>query len=205
LWETSTREALALLDGSEAGEVGEAARKALLAAASARLVHALSLTLDERTKASGEAIVETIYPTEYEPPELPRQPAEAEQAKTPAEVKSEVARLVEQLLTGVCPTAFETRNTGVTVEARLHPVAAEPDCWDLSLVVEEVLLLGMDRFGSPAVDAQMPRFSTSRGSHLLRMAERRWQLLGVQAPPRGRSEDPADRLRLAFARVERAR
>jgi hypothetical protein len=204
-WETGAREGLALLDGSGGTELGDKARRALLANPSARLVHVLALTLDEGTKASGESIVETIYPTEYEPPEFPRSAAE-QAAKTPAaETKGEVARLVEQLLDGVCPTAFETRNTGVTLEAEVRPVQAAPNCWDLSLAVEEVLLLDWSTFGSPAVEARMPRFASARGNHQLRLVEGRWQLLEVQAPPRGRAEDAADRLRLGFARLERAR
>lgn len=204
-WETGAREGLALLDGAGGTEVGDKARQALLANPSARLVHALALTLDEKTKASGESIVETIYPTEYEAPELSRPLAE-QAAKVPAaETKSEVARLVEQLLDSACPTAFETRNTGVTLEAELRPAPAEAGCWDLSLAVEEVLLLDWSEFGSPAVKARMPRFASARGNHQARLAEGRWQMLGMQAPPRGRAEDPADRVRLGFARLVRAR
>jgi hypothetical protein len=116
-----------------------------------------------------------------------------------------IERLVDALMANASPTAFETRNTGFTCEATLQPVTAEAGCWDLSLRIEEVVLLGMESHGAPGLGIKEPAFSSFRSSGLLRCAEGRWQLFAVQEPPRGLDKQPHSKNWLTLVRLDRAR
>jgi len=106
------------------------------------LMTAPSVTAKSGQKATIEIIREFIYPTEYEPPELPNS------------VGSDVigggtAGAVSTFpVTPATPTAFETRNTGVTLE--IEPTIAENDLVvDLRFVPEIVEFEGFINYGSP--------------------------------------------------------
>ena len=198
-WEIDARKAVTLLDSAPAKEVAEKIRPQLLADESAKLAHSQVLALDERTQSASEAIVEQIYPTEYEPPEVPpNTPA----AKPDPENRTEFARKLQDMLSAACPSAFDTRNTGLTLEAQIQPVRAEEGCWDTSLTIEEVLLVRKDQVGTPLLDMTMPVFSSFRIRTSIRLTESRWQLLGLSEPPRG---EPANRRWLSLVRIDRMR
>jgi general secretion pathway protein D len=143
------------------------------------LMTAPSVTARSGQKATIEIIREFIYPTEYEPPELPN---------SVGQTSGGFGGLGGVLggggggsfpVTPATPTAFETRNTGVTLE--IEPTIGENDfVIDLRFVPEIVEFEGFINYGSPiqspSTDAlgnpvtstitenriEMPVFSTRR-------------------------------------------
>jgi general secretion pathway protein D len=106
------------------------------------LMTAPSVTAKSGQKATIEIIREFIYPTEYEPPELPNSVGTG---FTTGEGGSSAGTFP---VTPATPTAFETRNTGVTLE--IEPTIAENDLVvDLRFVPEIVEFEGFINYGSP--------------------------------------------------------
>ena len=113
------------------------------------LMTAPSITAKSGQKATIEIVREFIYPTEYEPPELPQSVG----------TSSVGGGLLGGLggggggggsfpVTPATPTAFETRNTGVTLE--IEPTIGENDfVIDLRFVPEIVEFEGFINYGSP--------------------------------------------------------
>lgn len=106
------------------------------------LMSAPSVTARSGQKATIEVIREFIYPTEYEPPELPN---------SVGSTSSLIGDLGSQQsfpVTPATPTAFETRNTGVTLE--IEPTIGDNDfVIDLRFVPEIVEFEGFVNYGSP--------------------------------------------------------
>lgn len=104
--------ALTALMDSEAAKSDNALRKAVAAmikAGKAEILETQMCTARSGNKAITESIEEFIYPTEYEPAELPNElhtTTDGEKA-TPD---------IRDYATGPTPTAFETRNLGSTLE-----------------------------------------------------------------------------------------
>jgi general secretion pathway protein D len=99
------------------------------------LMTAPSITAKSGQKATIEIIREFIYPTEYEPPEVP-QGGGGENS------------VIAPVVTPATPTAFETRNTGVTLE--IEPTIGENDFMiDLQFAPEIVEFEGFINYGSP--------------------------------------------------------
>ena len=89
-------------------------------------------------KATIEVIREFIYPTEYEPPELPNEVDSFSGDGSPGTFP----------VTPATPTAFETRNTGVTLE--IEPTIGENNYTiDLRFAPELVEFEGFINYGSP--------------------------------------------------------
>jgi general secretion pathway protein D len=109
------------------------------------LMTAPSVTARSGEKATIEIVREFIYPTEYEPPELPNQVG---------------GNVGGGLLGGgggggqgfpvtpATPTAFETRNTGVTLEIAPN-IGADNFVIDLNFAPEIVEFEGFVNYGSP--------------------------------------------------------
>ncbi len=97
------------------------------------IMTAPSITARSGQKATIEIIREFIYPTEYEPPEIPNEVL----------VGGNVFPV-----TPATPTAFETRNTGVTLE--IEPTLGANDyVIDLRFAPEIVEFDGFINYGSP--------------------------------------------------------
>lgn len=128
-------------------------------------------------KATIEVIREFIYPTEYEPPELPNSVGTSGGGTSLGGLGGGGASSFP--VTPATPTAFETRNTGVTLE--IEPTIGENNYTiDLRFAPEIVEFEGFINYGSPiqspATDAlgnpiqvtitenriEMPVFSTRR-------------------------------------------
>ena len=91
-------------------------------------------------RASTEACREERYPTEFEPPQLPQ-----------------IFGGPPDWIDVICPTAFETRNVGVSLEVEPH--IFENGNWiRLNLVPRRVMLLGYD---NSVAGMRMPRFAKS--------------------------------------------
>lgn len=125
-------------------------------------------------RATIEIIREFIYPTEYEPPELPNSVGTSSGINGDGQSGGSIFPV-----TPATPTAFETRNTGVTLE--VEPILGEDGYTiDLAFKPEIVEFEGFINYGSPiqspATDAlgnsitltitenriEMPVFSTRR-------------------------------------------
>ena len=102
------------------------------------LLSAPSVMARSGQRAKIEVIREFIYPTEYDPPEIPNQVGGGIGGGS-----------VEVFpVTPATPTAFETRNTGVTLE--VDPVlGADEFTIDLNLAPEVVEFDGFINYGSP--------------------------------------------------------
>lgn len=203
IWELETKKIALQLDAIQGPADLESWRKELLADPTTNLVHAPVFGLDERTGMLGESIFERIYPTEYEPPELPPSGLEPKDAK-PGNTAWE--RWLESAGKHAVPTSFETRNTGQTIEAILQPVHAEPGSWDASVSVDLVDLPGMEHFGADELLIGMPAFTSVRANGIIRLKEGEWRIFTALASPR-KTLDVEKRTTswLTLVRVDRAR
>lgn len=103
------------------------------------LMTAPSITARSGQKATIEVIREFIYPTEYEPPELPSGGGGGGGNNNTT---------VIGIATPATPTAFETKNLGVTLE--IEPTIGENDfVIDLRFLPEIVEFEGFINYGSP--------------------------------------------------------
>ena len=104
------------------------------------IMTAPSIVARSGEKATIEIIREFIYPTEYEPPELP--------SSTGGGGNGTVVQSNIFPVTPATPTAFETRNTGVTLE--VEPTLGDDGYTiDLSFAPEIVDFEGFINYGSP--------------------------------------------------------
>jgi general secretion pathway protein D len=107
------------------------------------------------TKSGHKAIVRVVrefpYPTEFNPPEPP--PPQQGGSTTIGATTPIGAIITQGVVTPTTPTAFETRNLGVTLE--VEPVVG-PDGYtiDLNLSPEVVEFDGFVNYGSPILGAQ---------------------------------------------------
>jgi general secretion pathway protein D len=113
------------------------------------LMTAPSVTAKSGQKATIEIIREFIYPTEYEPPELPNSVGQSSGVLLPGVGGTTGGSTGGSFpVTPATPTAFETRNTGVTLE--IEPTIGENDfVIDLRFVPEIVEFEGFINYGSP--------------------------------------------------------
>ena len=108
------------------------------------LMTAPSITARSGQKATIEVIREFIYPTEYEPPELP-QGGNGGNGNNGIGGGGGAAAMIA---TPATPTAFETKNLGVTLE--IEPTIGENDfVIDLRFLPEIVEFEGFINYGSP--------------------------------------------------------
>ena len=113
------------------------------------LMTAPSVTARSGQKANIEIIREFIYPTEYEPPELPNSVgATSLDGGGGGGIGGGGGGLSTFPVTPATPTAFEMRPTGVTLE--IEPTIGENDYMiDLRFVPEIVEFEGFINYGSP--------------------------------------------------------
>jgi general secretion pathway protein D len=117
----------------------------------ADMMTAPSVTARSGQKATIEVIREFIYPTEYEPPEIPQTVGSTGGSSGGIGGGSTASIPV----TPATPTAFETRNTGVTLE--IEPTIGENDFMiDLRFVPEIVEFEGFINYGSPILAPAQP-------------------------------------------------
>lgn len=100
----------------------------------AKVLETMMVVARSGEKATGEGIREYIYPTEYEPPELPSEVdlPDKEGGMTPEDIKT-----MWLLRTPATPTSFETRNLGNTFEVAPN-IGADGRIIDLTFTPEIV-------------------------------------------------------------------
>lgn len=112
------------------------------------LMTAPSITARSGQKATIEVIREFIYPTEYEPPELPQSVGATGGGGIIGGGGGGFGGGTSFPVTPATPTAFETKNTGVTLE--IEPTIGENDfVIDLRFLPEIVEFEGFINYGSP--------------------------------------------------------
>ncbi len=108
------------------------------------LMTAPSVTARSGQKATIEVIREFIYPTEYEPPEVPQSISAASNSN----INGVTSTPPSIPVTPATPTAWETRNTGVTLE--IEPTIGENDfVIDIRFLPQIVEFEGFVNYGSP--------------------------------------------------------
>ena len=157
-----------------AGELRKELAK-LIEADKAELAQTAYIASKHQLRAKTESIDELIYPTEYDPPELP---ARIEK-NTPAE-KLEIAP--------ANPTAFDVRNVGTTIE--IEPViSADGKTVSLNLAPEIVTHVEDRGVGDPKTVPKPlavikhPLFHVMKSSSTLILAADDFTLAGVFTPP----------------------
>jgi hypothetical protein len=199
VWEVATKDWVVAMDGFAKPEDLVAWRRDRLADGTP-LVHAPVLVVEAKSRNLAESIIEKIYPTEYEPPEM--LPGAAAEEAIRKNAPQSLDDFITRFTTGATPTSFETRNTGVTLEAELQPVSVGEGNWDVSISFEIVVLAKMDTFAPEALGVTMPQFHSFRAGGLLRVNEGQWQILAAAAPP---AAADASRCWVVLVRVDRAR
>jgi hypothetical protein len=199
-WEAPALEVVRWLDGATNSESLARSRSEILDGKfPARLVFSPVTTLDQSTRSLAESIAERIYPTEYEPPELP---PSALKPEATANQEGTWNKWLESAGKFSCPTSFETRNTGLTLEAVAQPVAVAESSWDISVNFDSVELVGNISYGAKDLLIEMPMFSSFRTGGLIRLKEGQWRLLSVMEPPRGLDGKPSEKRWVTLVRID---
>jgi hypothetical protein len=157
-------------------------------------------TVEDGLKALTSSAEEFIYPTEYEPPELPVEtsPKEGEAPKIVSE------RILDAV--GPTPTAFETRNLGASLE--VQPKASEDGRHiALSVCPEIVYHTGntvwaewKGKHGNTPI--QMPQFYTLRVNTEIKLVNGRHTLLAALSPKNEKGFTDASRKIMVFVRAD---
>lgn len=172
-------------------------------------------------KAVGESFSELMYPTEWEPAELPntvgvsivppRPPAnpDGSQPSAPAVIPDvnalDQAPQVSDLSTLATPatgTTFRTRNSGRTVE--VEPTVLPSGEISLRLACEHVVLAGNSTFGQGASELTMPDFESQLLTTALIVSPGRPAMAGtVNRPPNSKVDaDAAGRIWFVFVTAD---
>ncbi len=168
--------------GKDGSKLREELQK-LVDAQKADLYETMMVVARSGQKATIESVREVISPTEYEPPQIPSE------IKVDKETMDSAEKLktLTSLMTSNTPTAFETRNTGSTLE--IEPTIGDDDqTIDLRTVPEMVFEttwrkwnVHKDLLGNGSA-IEMPYFYMLRTNTSLTLADGMPQLLSVLTP-----------------------
>ena len=138
-----------------------------------------------------ESILEFIYPTEFDPPEIPME--------ITGPIESGVT-----LMTNANPTAFEMRPAGMVFEVLLE-LDEETRTAEVQLAAEAVEFVKLLTYGKGHAEAEQPMFYSMKTTTVIEMADGETALLAVNMP-RAKGDGPVapDRGRrvLSFLRVD---
>jgi hypothetical protein len=112
-------------------------------------------------KTLNESLLETIYPTEYEPAEIPNSISIADSKDAEPGVPASAIGQLRDLVTPATPTSFETRNLGITaeIEATFHQDAGLAT---LRIAPDWVRLVGRSAYGEGVSKLEMPEIESQR-------------------------------------------
>jgi len=144
------------------------------------LLETTSVIARSGQRALVESISETIYPTEFDPPQSVSNRTNGDNNKATVEASAPGSKLP-------LAAAFETRNVGTTLE--VDPVLG-PDAVtiDLNLSPEIVFYTGHTNWGTyldgeAKVDVRMPQFYTLKLTTQVTLQSGDYIYLGVKTPP----------------------
>lgn len=157
----------------------------------ATILESSMVTARSGQRAKVESISEYIYPTEYDPPEVPDTLTQGKDSDIP--------------VAGVTPTAFETRNLGVTFE--VDPVLGRDQMTiDLNLAPEIVQLEGFTTWANEDVDedyqVSMPTFYTMKTTTQVTLIDGKYAFLSTLRPLEPAEKGRDDALVLLFVRAD---
>lgn len=162
----------------------------------ATVLETMIATAKSGQKSSSEGIGEFVYPTEYEPPALPCSPQD-----------SKNITLAERVLMAAVPTAFETRNTGATLE--IEPVIGEGNKFvDLRFMPELVWHTGntvWQEIKGPdgnILKIQMPDFYTLRINTQIVLLAGQNQFLAALSPKNSEGKTDTTRKVMVFVKCD---
>lgn len=160
----------------------------------AKLLETCMVICRSGRKASLETIREEIYPTEYTPPRLPCDLSTSSRASDPP---------VNPALR--TPTAFDTRNTGVTFEVEATSTA--DGMIDLRLIPEIVTRLRLetsmehvDQWGDASI--RMPIYETMRFNTSISVRSGKFELVSALTPKASTQVPSVSRKILVFVRAD---
>ena len=140
----------------------------LVDAKNARRIASGYLVTRSGQRAKIESIVQHIYPTEFDPPEVVPDLA--------GPVHADV-----RLMTNLTPTAFETRNTGLTIE--VDPVIGNDGAFiDLNIATELVEHIGDRILGQNEARMTQPVFNTANDMTAITLKSGSWAFVGTHGP-----------------------
>ena len=150
-------------------------------------------TLDG-TNGLAEEITERIYPTEFEPPELPTQignlPEDLENAKN--------------MVTPATPSSFDTKNEGSTLEVEI--TLQNQGIPEVRLYLSLIKLLGRQKWGQGVAETEMARFANQRINAVFKASPGQPVLVGTISPPAAlQPKDSEKQAWLAFVTVSEAK
>lgn len=154
-------------------------------------------------KALAESINEFIYPTEYEPPELPGSFTLPDRDKGLA---PDELMLLRMMRTPATPTSFETRNLGSTLE--IEPTSDDGKYIDLRLAPDIVWHTGEsvwieDKLPDGNVSRiQMPKIYSARITTALTCKEGQYVLAGVVSPKDAEGTTDLSRKLMIFVKCD---
>lgn len=155
------------------------------------LLDTVTLMARSGQRAKIESVDEYTYPTEYDPPEIPNAVTLSDGATAP--------------VTGVTPTAYDTRNLGVTLE--VDPILnADGNLIDLTFAPEKVELAGFSQWSSEEVDelfkTTMPTFHLMKTTTQVTVKDGGYVMFGTGRPLKPAVPERTDPLVLQFVRVD---
>lgn len=162
-------------------------------------------------RATTESICEFIYPSEYEPPSIPGNvgvsmappPVKGAPSPVPDTARLQDAPALGSLGSLRVPsfgTAFETRNTGRTLEFEAT-IGDDPKATTVHLRIspEQVILVGRSAWGQGLAKTEMPTFETQRATTSIVARLDQPLMLGTPSRPPVSKLDPDSSQRVWFA------
>jgi hypothetical protein len=167
----------------------------------ATILETLLCTAKSGQKATSESIEEIVYPTEYEPAQLPEEPDSKD--KEGAD-KTKAARLDSAI--GPTPTAFATRNLGSTLE--IEPtLGVDNKTIDLRFIPEIVYHVGNQiwaewkgEHGNSPI--QMPTFYCVRLNSAVTLADGKPMFVASLTPKKQDGTPDCTRKLMVFVRAD---
>lgn len=165
-------------------------------------------------KSTSLSVVERIYPTEYEPPELPNSVGIAFTTKPEGKHSTTVVDPLKvsdlptsissnHLATPATPTTYDTKNVGLSLEIDPAPSSAD-HIIDLRIEPRHTSFVKFDKFGRGLSEAFMPRFEEQSINTSLTVKVNQPSLLGTMNRPPASEIDPeaANKVWFAFVTVQ---
>lgn len=131
------------------------------AAATAKQESLTVLRCQLSSKALSESLLESIYPGEYEPPEIPNSITITDTGGEKVDVPASAVGQLRDIVTPATPTTFETRNLGITLEVDVQ-AHSDPGVVQLTIAPEWARLVGRSTYGQGVSKLEMPEIESQR-------------------------------------------